>query len=207
MAGKSTYDIYSNHSRDRTLAAVSRHIALARHAGRALERQTRERVSPGELVVAKSAAGGEGAIPLRTVYFRLDKSRLVERQERDKSDDAILRKESSSTSTVRPRAWTRDGDESLRELVRKYIYLPEPAIWSSVSGGSVNGSILVRGAVACRQWWRVEHASSAEHGPWTKEEERRLQEAISEQFQGKYQVAVDVLIGKLPATAHTLGQW
>lgn len=35
----------------------------------------------------------------------------------------------------------------------------------------------------------------------------RLQEAVSEQFEGKYQVVVGVLIGKPVPTASTLGKW
>ncbi|KAF9341214.1 hypothetical protein BGZ91_010239 [Linnemannia elongata] len=208
MAGTSTYDIYSNHFRDRTLSAVSRRVFSARLAGRALEQQAREGVRPGELDVAKSVAGEEGAAPLRTVYSRQRESQLVEQQESGMSDNVILRRVSNATSAAQRGAWTRDEDELLRELVRKYIHLPEPAIWTSVSGGSVNASVLLRGATTCRQRWRVlQLASSAEHGPWTREEELRLQEAISEQLEGKYQVVVDVLIGKPPGTEHNLSQW
>ncbi|KAK3837281.1 MAG: hypothetical protein JOS17DRAFT_439804 [Linnemannia elongata] len=74
------------------------------------------------------------------------------------------------------------------------------------SSGSVDGSVLRRGTMACRRRWRVVYFASVEHERWTREEERRLLEAISGQFEGKHQVVVDVLICKPPATAYTLGQ-
>jgi hypothetical protein len=44
-------------------------------------------------------------------------------------------------------------------------------------------------------------------GSWTKGEELRLQEAIWEQCEGKYQVAIDILFDKPAATKNTFGKW
>ncbi|KAF9081076.1 hypothetical protein BGX23_001338, partial [Mortierella sp. AD031] len=69
-----------------------------------------------------------------------------------------------------------------------------------VSGGKVGDSVLVRSIQSCsRRWRQLFPPASAGNGFWTKEEERLLQEAISEQFEGKYQVAIDVLGEKYAA--------
>ncbi|KAF9133642.1 hypothetical protein BG015_003525 [Linnemannia schmuckeri] len=105
--------------------------------------------------------------------------------------------------------WTPEEEELLEKLINKYRHLPEPTIWNTISGRSVDGSPpLLRTGVSCnRRWNRLHPPPLYRTGRWTKEEELRLQEAIWEQLEGKYQVAVDVLVGKPTTTELNLSQW
>ncbi|KAK5807983.1 hypothetical protein F5H01DRAFT_370877 [Linnemannia elongata] len=92
-------------------------------------------------------------------------------------------------------------DRGLRDI-------PQPFIWSKVTGGSVDGLRLLQNSLVCRRRWRTLYSPlSSRTGRWTGEEELRLQKAISEQFSGKYQVAVDALVGKPATTVNRLGEW
>lgn len=204
----SAYDIYSDHFRYRTLGSVCTRIGFARMATKHLERQAKEGVRPEEVDIAKSLAGGEGALPLRSVYWKLVKSQRAGRREIDKSDESVLRFQWNADAVPRKGKWTLEEDELLENLVKQHIHIPEPALWSSVAGASIGDAILLRNKTACRQRWRVLHLPpSSQSGRWTKEEERRLQEAIWVQLEGKYQVVVDVLIGKPATTENPLGKW
>ncbi|KAG0284733.1 Myblike DNAbinding domain-containing protein [Linnemannia gamsii] len=205
---KSTYDIYSGHFQYRTLGSVSSRIGFARMATKILERQQREGVRPEEVDIANSVAGGEKALPLRNVYWKLIKSQRAGRREIDKSDESILHFQWNADAVSRKGKWTLEEDKLLEKLVKQYIHIPEPTLWSSVAGASIGDDILLRNKTACRQRWRVLHfPPSGQTGRWTNEEERRLQEAIWVQFEGKYQVVVDVLIGKPATTENPLGKW
>jgi hypothetical protein len=46
--------------------------------------------------------------------------------------------------------WSAKEDELLQLLIHKYLYLPEPSIWSAVSGNSIDGSSpLLHGIPSC----------------------------------------------------------
>ncbi|KAG0216624.1 hypothetical protein BGX33_012378 [Mortierella sp. NVP41] len=116
-----------------------------------------------------------------------------------------LRKELFGNSQWRKGKWTSEEDTLLEQLVHKFADIPQPSLWHKVSGGKVNDSVLVRSIKSCnRRWRQLFPPPLARTGPWTKEEERLLQESISEQLEGKYQVAVDVQASRLEATEHDL---
>ncbi|KAG9068104.1 hypothetical protein KI688_011696 [Linnemannia hyalina] len=91
--------------------------------------------------------------------------------------------------------WTREEDELLRQLVQKYSNIPRPHLWHEVSCGTIDGSKrLLRAPQRCNiRWGELYPFPSSRTGSWSKQEELRLQEAISEQLEGKYQVAIDIL--------------
>jgi hypothetical protein len=176
-----------------------------------LERQAKEGVRTEEVDVAKAVAGGEGAMPLRTVYDKMVRSRQDRRRKIDKSDDTVLHyqwnRENRDAISSKGN-WTREEDELLEKLVKQYRHIPEPALWSKISGGGIGDTLLLRSMTSCRQRWRVLHLPPmGQTGLWSREEERRLQAAIWEQLEGKYQVAIDVLVGKPVTTENPLGKW
>ncbi|KAG0271290.1 hypothetical protein BGZ95_000914 [Linnemannia exigua] len=135
---------------------------------------------------------------------------LAERQDNVKGDEGIPVRATYKRAKSRQGKWAPEDDEMLEQLVEKYSHLPEPAIWSKVSGGRLksDGVPLLRDpASCCRRWRHLHPPASHQGGRWTSEEERRLQEAIWEQFEGKYQVAVDVFPNKPATTKHTFGAW
>ncbi|KAF9125325.1 hypothetical protein BGW39_007496 [Mortierella sp. 14UC] len=132
----------------------------------------------------------------------------ADRRERDKDDVSVFRSRVHAKGVQRKGKWTEVEDELLEQLVQEHIRIPEPALWSTVAGGRVGDSLLLRDAASCRRRWRVLFPPPSDRtGPWTDEEERLLQEAILEQFEGKYQVAIDVLVGKPVTTRHNLSAW
>ncbi|KAF9125326.1 hypothetical protein BGW39_007497 [Mortierella sp. 14UC] len=152
------------------------------------------------IVDAVLAAGGESA-PLRTLYLAIKLAKAKQRAA-DKSDDSVLRSRITRTFALRKKEWTPEDDELLKRLVHKHIDTPEPSIWHKVSGGTIDGSILLRTVTACMRRWRALYPQPlARAGRWSAEEELRLQKAISEQLEGKYQVLVDVLVGVQSAQA------
>ncbi|KAG0372498.1 hypothetical protein BGX24_000177 [Mortierella sp. AD032] len=146
-------------------------------------------------VVDAVLAAGESA-PLRTLYMAI---KLATSQQRnaDKSDDSIQRSRVARKYTPVAREWTLEDDTLLKRLVQEHIDVPEPSIWHKVSGGTIDGAILLRTVPSCVRRWRVLYPPPlGQTGRWLVEEELRLQEAISEQFEGKYQVLVDVMLNK-----------
>ncbi|KAG0273858.1 Myblike DNAbinding domain-containing protein [Linnemannia exigua] len=203
--GTTVFDIYANHFQHRSLMAVTMRVSWANKAMRAQERQAQDGVLPGEIDIAKSIAGEKGAPPLRTVYNKIVRAARAQRRKSDKSEDTVQRSDITKDRSPRKGAWKREEDEMLRVLVQRNKDIPQPKIWNLVAGGNVGGSLLLRssGSCACR-WQRLYPSPSRQTGPWTKEEELRLQKAISKQFEGKYQVVVDVLVGKPVATENIL---
>ncbi|KAF9080210.1 hypothetical protein BGX29_001338 [Mortierella sp. GBA35] len=110
--------------------------------------------------------------------------------------------------TSRRGEWTSEEDALLEQLVRRFIHLPDPSIWHKVAGGQVDNAFLLRSGKSCLRRWRHLHPpSQGQTGRWSMEEDRLMQEAISEQFEGKYQVLVDVFVGQPPAAKdHTLAK-
>ncbi|KAF9133410.1 Myblike DNAbinding domain-containing protein [Mortierella sp. 14UC] len=143
-------------------------------------------------VVDAVLAAGESA-PLRTLYRAIKLAKAKQRAA-DKSDGAVQRSRYTKKPKSRSREWTPEEDELLERLVEKHVDLPDPTIWYRVSGGTIDGKILLRAGPACMRRWRALYPPPlARAGRWSAEEELRLQKAISEQFEGKYQVLIDVL--------------
>ena len=204
---KDIYDIYVNHFPYRSHAAVSRRSGFAFKTAQAHERQVREGVREGEVDIGKSVAGTEGAVPLGKVFTSLSSSIRAERDE-NTSDDANQHYTCRRAKTRRGK-WTPEEELLLEKLVDMYRHLPEPAIWNTISGRSIAGSppLLRAGASCSRRWIRLHPSPLLQTGRWTKEEDLLLQEAIWDQLERKYQVAVDVLVGKPATNELNLGQW
>ncbi|KAF9923279.1 hypothetical protein FBU30_006657 [Linnemannia zychae] len=114
-------------------------------------------------------------------------------------DTAVLRSKKVTIPDNKQKDWTPEEDTLLEQLVQKHIALPDPTIWYKVAGGGIDGSHLLRSVAACQRRWKTLHPSPIfSTGRWTKKENHLLQQSISEQFDGKYQVAVDVLDDSLP---------
>lgn len=205
--GKTAQEIQSNRFLRRTVKAVTIRMGWVHKTTKALEQQARDGVQPGEIDIAKSVAGEEGAPPLRTVYFQLEMADKAKRQESNQDEKAVQRP-GLVRILSRKRLWSPEEDALLEQLVKKNSDIQPPKLWTKVSGKDIDGSQLLRSSIACRRRWEWLHASPSNcSGPWARDEERRLQRAISKQLEGKYQVAVDVLIGKPATTENTLGQW
>ncbi|KAK3845119.1 MAG: hypothetical protein J3R72DRAFT_488090 [Linnemannia gamsii] len=211
---KSVHHIYANHFPYGTFAAVAMRAIYARRIARVQDRQVREGVREGTAVGLGNKVGVEGdgdgkeAAPLRDVYRTLRTTIRSERQANNKADDSIYHRVISAKPKPPRGQWTTEEDAMLGLLVKKYNHIPEPTLWSSVAGGRIDGSLLLRNATACRRRWRALMPPQSDRvGPWTVDEERRFQEAIWEQLEGKYQVAVDVLVGKPATTKHNLAAW
>ncbi|KAK3845081.1 MAG: hypothetical protein J3R72DRAFT_436869 [Linnemannia gamsii] len=208
--GTTVYDIYANHFRHRSLMAVTMRVNWAIKAMKAQERQAKDGVLPGEIDIAESIAGKKfGAPPLRTVYNKIVKAATAQRRENDNSEDTVQRSDMIKVDRSSSKgAWTSEEDEMLRVLVQRNKDIPQPTMWNLIAGSDVNGSLLLRASHSCMRRWQHLHPSpSLQTGPWTKEEELRLQKAISKLLEGKYQVVIDVLIGKPAATENILGAW
>ncbi|KAF9086571.1 Myblike DNAbinding domain-containing protein [Mortierella sp. GBA35] len=205
--GVNTFEIYARHFRHRSFGAVTKRVSAALKVRHLQEQQAKHGVLPGEDDVAKSVAGEEGVIPLRALYMKLRKAE-AERRGADMSDNAILRLQLGRKDTPRKGVWDPKEDELLKRLVDKYSYLPAPVLWHKVAGGKIGDNLLLRNGRACSRRWRQLYPTSlAKTGCWTKEEERLLQEAISEQLEGKYQVALDVLSDKYAGEGMSPGEW
>lgn len=201
------YDIYTKHFPYRSHAAVSRRAGIAFKTTQAHERQAREGVREGEVDIGKSVAGTEGAVPLGRVFMSFYRSIRAERDE-NTSDDADQHYVCRRAKTRRGK-WTPEEELLLEKLVDKYRHLPEPTIWNTISGNSIDDSPpLLRTGISCSlRWLRLHPSPLRQTGRWTKEEDLRLQEAIWDQLEGKYQVAVDVLVGKPATNELNLDQW
>lgn len=201
------YDIYTKHFPYRSHAAVSRRAGIAFKAAQAHERQAREGIRDGEVDIGKSIEGAKGAVPLVKVFTSLFSSIRTERDE-NTSDDADQHYICRRAKTRRGK-WTPEEDLLLEKLVDKYHDLPEPTIWNTISGRSIGDSapLLRTGSSCCRRWIRLHPSPLRQTGRWTKDEDLRLQEAIWDQLEGKYQVAVDVLVGKPATNELNLDQW
>ncbi|KAF9904248.1 hypothetical protein EC991_002905 [Linnemannia zychae] len=210
-AGARLYDIYDQHFPHRSFGAVSRRMCDAHKALLLLERQAKDGVQPGEIDVSKLVAGEVGSVPLRTLYNRL----RTAQSQKAKEWEGVSGNEVSQKPDVRRRKadvwkgpWSAEEEEMLEQLVERFAHLPEPAIWYRVAGSRVNDSPLLRDALSCARRWRRLHPPERDRvGPWTSEEDLRLQEAIWEQLGGKYQVAVDVFPNKPVVTKHQLSAW
>ncbi|KAF9546896.1 hypothetical protein EC957_009061, partial [Mortierella hygrophila] len=202
-----TYDIYVNHLPYRSIAAISRRAGFAFKTAQVHERQAREGVREGEVDIGKSVAGAEGAIPLGKVFASFLGSIRAERDE-NTSDDADLHYACRRAKTRRGK-WTSEEELLLEKLVDKYRYLPDPVIWNAISGRSIGDPPpLLRAGLSCsRRWTRLHPPPFLCTGRWKKEEDLFLQEAIWDQLEGKYQVAVDVLVGKPATNELNLSQW
>ncbi|KAK3845112.1 MAG: hypothetical protein J3R72DRAFT_488083 [Linnemannia gamsii] len=208
--GLDTNQIFAEHFSHRSFGSVIRRVSDAHKAGKVQERQVREGVQPGDIDVGRSVAGEDGAPLLRTVYKTFAQSLKAERKDRVKSDEEVQGRATYKRAKRRKGKWAPEVDEMLEQLVGRNAHLPEPAIWYKVSGGRlrVDDFPLLRDSVSCCRCWRHLHPpASHQSGRWTNEEERRLQQAIWEQLEGKYQVAVDVFPNKPATTKHTLGAW
>lgn len=195
--GKGAHIIYANHLHHRTYQAVVKRVNYASKAARLQEQQAREGIREGDPDVAKSVAGEEGAMPLRIIYGIITKSLREERREIGKSEQMMQWPRGNRKGLLHCKTWTREEVELLERLVEKYIDIPDPHIWYEVSIGNIDGSTLLRDPAACRRRWRYLHPLPPSRiGSWSMQEELRLQEAISEQLDGKYQVAVDILAGQ-----------
>ncbi|KAF9089770.1 hypothetical protein BGX23_006462 [Mortierella sp. AD031] len=141
-----------------------------------------------------SASGIEGATPLRVVYAKQTKTDAKRLRNANKGDDGDiqrtdrLRRALTGKGPLHKGSWTPEEDALLEQLIRKFIDIPQPTLWYKVSGGKIGESTLFR-----NRWSQLSPPPGSQTGRWTKQEELRLQEAISEQLGGKYQVAVDVL--------------
>ncbi|KAG0216623.1 hypothetical protein BGX33_012377 [Mortierella sp. NVP41] len=219
--GKDSFDIWENHFRRRSHGAITMRMVLALKAAKLQEEQARRGVLKGEVDVARAVTEGGGEdgegtmLPLRAVYTHIRKAE-AERRYTDKSDGAILRSDLLTEGRLgrppRNRIWTPEEDEVLERLVRKFIDTPQPTLWHKITGGDVEQSLrLSRSAAACNRRWRQLYPSpSIQSGRWSKEEERRFQEAISKQLEGKYQVGVDIVAEKYStqgAQGKSLGKW
>ncbi|KAG0284732.1 Myb-like DNA-binding domain protein [Linnemannia gamsii] len=203
--GVKALDIYAKHFRDRSSHAVSLRASWAARLIRIQEQQARDGVRPGEIDIAKSVAGEEGAPSMRTVYDRIRKKGKGKRQEANSDEAPNQRPCVNKWVSSRRKEWTADEDALLRRLVERNIDLPASTLWAKVSGGDVDGSLLLRAPVACsRRWKHLQPPRGSQIGRWTKVEELRLQKAISNQLKGKYQVIVDVLVGQPTATENPL---
>jgi hypothetical protein len=172
-------------------------VVHASKAAKLQERQAREGIREGEPDVAKSVAGEEGGMPLRIVYGKIVKSLREERQVMGKQEQMMQWSRGHYKVPPRNKTWAREEVELLEQLVQKYIDIPHPHIWHEVAFGDIDGSTLFRDPAECRRRWRYLHPlPSSRTGSWSKQEELRLQEAISEQLDGKYQVAVNILVGQ-----------
>lgn len=206
--GKSADEIHSNHFQHRTSHTIAIRAGWARKVTKAQDQQARDGVRPGEIDIAKAVAGEEGAPLLRTVYLKLNREAKTKRQEAEIDENAVQRPYMPRTSSLRKRKWTVEEETLLRQLVERNINIPPPKIWSKVSGGDIDGSVLRRSVASCSRHWECLCPSPSTHrGVWTKKEELRLQKAISEQLEGKYQVAVDVLMDKPVTTENFLRSW
>ncbi|KAF9294562.1 hypothetical protein BGZ88_003688 [Linnemannia elongata] len=195
--GKKASFIYTNHFRHRSRKAVANRTELAFKAASHQERQARDGVREGEPDVARSVAGDEGAEPLRVVYGKLTSKLRGDVRVGDKQEGKIQEPVAYNGKYLsRYKKWTRQEDDLLRQLVQKYSNIPHPHLWHEVSCGSIDGSkSLLRAPQSCNLRWRHLYPfPSSRTGSWSKQEELRLQEAISEQLEGKYQVAIDILV-------------
>ncbi|KAF9910854.1 hypothetical protein EC991_005317 [Linnemannia zychae] len=193
--GKESSEVYADHFQHRSYRSVANRMSFALIADRILrqhaEGKTQDRDEEDRAVTDAVLAAGESA-PLRTLYMAI-KVAKAEIRAASKSDDSVQQSAKARKYTLRHIEWTPEDDDLLKRLVRKHIDIPEPSIWHKVSGGTDNGSILLRTAQACVRRWRVLCPSPlTQNGRWTAEEELRLQKAVSEQLEGKYQVLVDV---------------
>lgn len=205
--GKNAEEIQSTRFQRRTIKAVTLRVGSVYMMIKAQEQQVRDGVQPGEIDIAKSVAEEEGAPPLRTVYFQLNRAEKVKRRESNRDENAVQRSRLVRIFS-RKRLWSPEEDALLEQLVKKNSGIQPPKLWTKVSSEVIDGSKLLRSPVACRRRWEWLHDSPSNcGGPWARDEERRLQRAISKQLEGKYQVAVDVLIGKPATTENTIGQW
>ncbi|KAF9122873.1 hypothetical protein BGW39_009423 [Mortierella sp. 14UC] len=221
--GKTSYEIYANHFPNRSHRAIVIRMCHAKRLAKFLEREAREgvvvREGEGEVdkPVAAAAEGGGGgeeggvgeeALSFRSKYYKFNATMKAERQENDKGDDSVFRPRDYAKDIRRKGKWTEAEDGLLEQLVHRHIQIPEPALWSIVAGGRVGDSLLLRDALSCCRRWRVLFPPpSVRTGPWTDEEERLLQGAIWDEFEGKYQVAVDVLVGKPATTTLNRSAW
>ncbi|KAG0209322.1 ATP-dependent RNA helicase dbp6 [Mortierella sp. NVP41] len=211
--GKVVDDIYENHFQHRSHAAVSARVRFALQAAHLQVQQASRGVREGEEDISKTAAGDEGATPFRGVYRKFINAD-IKRRNTSKSDDnniqriVLLRKELFRKDPWRKGRWTPEEDTLLEQLVHKFADIPQPSLWHRVSGGKVGDSTLFRSIKSClRRWRQLFPPPSARTGPWTKEEERLLQKSISEQLEGKYQVAIDVLTGEYATKGMSPGEW
>ncbi|KAG9068131.1 hypothetical protein KI688_011724 [Linnemannia hyalina] len=205
--GKNAKEIHSTLCSHRTVEAVVVRVRWVRRATMVLEQQARDGVQPGEIDIANSVAGNEGAPPLRTVYLQLRIADKVKRGESNRDEKAV-RWPRMIKAFSRKRAWSPKEDALLKQLVERNRDTQLPKLWTKISKEDIDGSQLLRSSAACRKRWELLHASPTHSGFWAvREEERRFQRAIFEQLESKYQVAVDVLIGKPTTTKNTLGQW
>lgn len=195
--GKKPSFIHANHFRHRSRRAVNYRADLVYKAARLQKRQARDGVRDGEPDVARSVAGDEGAEPLRVVYGKIVSMLREESRVRDKLEGRIPEPVAYNEKYLsQNKQWSRQEDELLRQLVQKYSNIPHPHLWHEVSCGSIDGlERLLRAPTSCSLRWRQLYPlTSSRTGSWSKQEELRLQEAISEQLEGKYQVAIDILM-------------
>ncbi|KAF9133643.1 hypothetical protein BG015_003526 [Linnemannia schmuckeri] len=209
--GKSVYDIYDNYFPHRTLRAIRNRVANAFRVDIICQHQADGRVrnngDEDSFVADKVLAKAKSGAPLRRLLSTLEAA-MVEKRNADHCDDTIQRQGVIRIVKERKGKWTPEEDALLEQLVRTYIDIPQPTIWNKVSGGSVDGSRLLRDSISCSHRWRNLYPPSSRcTGIWSKEEELRLQKAVSEQLEGKYQVVVDALVGKPVATENPLGAW
>lgn len=205
--GKNIEEIHSIRFPHRTAKTIAMRVSWVHRATRAQEQQAKDGVLPGEFDIAKSVAGEEGSPPLRTIYFQLRMSDKVKRRESRRDEKAVQWPRVSRVSS-RKRVWSSEEDALLEKLVKRNSDIEPPNLWTKISGENIDGAQLLRSPAACRRRWELLHASPTNwSGHWEREEEWRLQRAISKQLEGRYQVAVDVLIGKPATTKNTLGQW
>ncbi|KAF8944020.1 hypothetical protein BGZ47_004748 [Haplosporangium gracile] len=209
--GKSVYDIYDNYFPQRTLRAIRNRVANAFRVETIRQHQADGRVrnngDEDSFVADKVMAKAKAGAPLRQLFSTLEAA-MFEKRSADQCDDTIQRQGVMRIIKERKGKWTPEEDALLKHLVQTHIDLPQPTIWNKVSGGSVDGSRLLRDSASCsRRWNNLHPPSSRCTGIWSKEEELRLQKAISEQLEGKYQVVVDALVGKPAATENPLGTW
>ncbi|KAF9910855.1 hypothetical protein EC991_005318 [Linnemannia zychae] len=209
--GKTTYEIHASKCfPDRSQGAISKRTSHAKRLARSLEQATEVVVHEGEQarVMLAAVAVGKGDLPFRTGYYNMASTIEIERRKIDKDDNTIFRSRNLVKNAPRKGKWTKDEDELLKQLVQRHIQIPEPALWNTVTGGKLGDSVLLRDRSSCSRRWRALYPLPSDRtGHWSDEEERLLQEAISEQLEGKYQVAVDVLVGKPAITRHNLGAW
>ncbi|KAK3837248.1 MAG: hypothetical protein JOS17DRAFT_771801 [Linnemannia elongata] len=194
--GKKPFFIHSNYFRHRSRRAVAHRADLAYKAASLQKRQAKDGVRDGEPDVARSAAGDEGAEPLRVVYGKIVRMLREASRVRDKLEGRIPRPVAYDEKYLsHNKMWSLEEDELLRQLVQKFSDIPPPHLWHEVSCGSIDGSKrLLRAPIRCNLRWRQLYPfPSSRTGSWSKQEELRLQEAISEQLEGKYQVAIDIL--------------
>ncbi|KAG0284731.1 hypothetical protein BGZ96_010919 [Linnemannia gamsii] len=200
--GKNSGEIHSSHFQFRTSGTVAMRVGWARKAIKVQDQQARNGVRPEEIDIAKAVAGEKGSPLLRTVYLKLNNEAKTKRQE---DENTVQRPYALKNFSSRKRKWTAEEETLLRQLVEKNSSIPLPKIWKKVSGGDIDGSVLHRSVSSCSRHWVCLHpSSSALRGVWTKKEELRLQKAISKQLEGKYQVAVDVLMDKPVTTENFL---